>query len=155
MAKNSQILVDVFECDATVDHHDLQVVDELAHLLRGTIGAFVFSCDPGLARFFDDLLADEMRALAQFVNGLASRPAWKRPSRLIRQKGIQKSSLFLSILKKLMEGQALNAASAFSRMESMASAGFSAPYTAEPATNTSAPASATIWAVFGLTPPST
>lgn len=72
MAKNSQILVDVFECDATVDHHDLQVVDELAHLLRGTIGAFVFSCDPGLARFFDDLLADEMRALAQFVNGLAS-----------------------------------------------------------------------------------
>ena len=68
MAKNSQILVDVFECDATVNHHDLQVVDELTHLLCGTIGTFVFGCNPGLARLFDDLLADEMRALAQFVN---------------------------------------------------------------------------------------
>ena len=62
-AKNSQILVDVFECDASVDHHDLQMVDELAHLFRSTIGAFVLSCDPGFARLFDDLLADEMRAL--------------------------------------------------------------------------------------------
>ena len=67
-AKNSQILVDVFECDASVDHHDLQMVDELAHLFRSTIGAFVLSCDPGFARLFDNLLADEMRALAQFVN---------------------------------------------------------------------------------------
>ena len=37
-------------------------------IFRSTIGTFVLSCDPGFARLFDNLFADEMRALAQFVD---------------------------------------------------------------------------------------
>ena len=64
----SQVLVDVLECDATIDHHDLQMVDELAHFFGRAISTLIFGGDPGLSSLFDDLLADEMRALAQFVN---------------------------------------------------------------------------------------
>lgn len=41
-----QVLVDVVEGDATVDHHDLQMVDELAHLLGSALGTLVFGGDP-------------------------------------------------------------------------------------------------------------
>ena len=45
----SQVLVDVLECDATIDHHDLQMVDELAHFFGRAISTLIFGGDPGLS----------------------------------------------------------------------------------------------------------
>ena len=65
----SQVLVDVFQCDAPIDHHDLKMVDQLAHLFRSAFRSFVFGSDPRLPGFFDDLLADEVRAFVELADG--------------------------------------------------------------------------------------
>lgn len=65
----SQVLVDVLECDATIDHHDLQMVDELAHFFGRTISTLIFGGDPGLSSLFDNLLADEVRAFGKLIDG--------------------------------------------------------------------------------------
>ena len=65
----SQVLVDVLECDATIDHHDLQMVDELAHFFGRAISTLIFGGDPGLSSLFDNLLADEVRAFGKLIDG--------------------------------------------------------------------------------------
>lgn len=45
------------------------MVDKLAHLFGGAIRSLVFGGDPGLAGLLHDLLADEMGALVQLING--------------------------------------------------------------------------------------
>ncbi len=52
-----------------LDHHDLHVIQKLAHLFGGAVGALVFRGDPGLGRLLDDLLADEVGALVEFIDG--------------------------------------------------------------------------------------
>ena len=88
----SQVLVDVLECDATIDHHDLQMVDELAHFFGRAISTLIFGGDPGLSSLFDNLLADEVRAFGKLIDGQGNRPAWWRLSRSIPRTAIQKSS---------------------------------------------------------------
>ena len=58
------MLINVLQGDALGDHHDLEMVQQLAHLFGRTVRALVFGRNPGLPRLFDDLLADEVRALA-------------------------------------------------------------------------------------------
>src|SRR5579884_1475105 len=57
-----QVGVDLVEGDAAGEHEHLEVVEQLADLLGGAVGALVFGGHPHLGGLFDDLLADGVDA---------------------------------------------------------------------------------------------
>ena len=61
----SQVLVDVLECDATIDHHDLQMVDELAHFFGRAISTLIEGLKPGTPQTRRNELIDAFAPLAQ------------------------------------------------------------------------------------------
>ena len=66
------MLIYVFKRQTVLDHHDLHVIEQLAHLFGSAIGAFIFGGDSCLRSFFDDFLADEVCALIKLINGKRS-----------------------------------------------------------------------------------
>src|SRR5436853_450161 len=76
----SQVRVHVVERETAGEHEDLQVVQQLADLLGGPLGALVLGRHPDLARLLDHLLADRVDAGVQLGHGPRSLGA---PHRLV------------------------------------------------------------------------
>src|SRR5690606_34327503 len=58
----SEVLVHVVEAESEAQHHHLRVVQQLAELLRRTLGRLVLCGHPRLGGLLDELLADRMDA---------------------------------------------------------------------------------------------
>src|SRR5690606_11602347 len=129
-------------------HHHLQVVEQLRHLLGGGFVGLVLGGHPHLGRLLDDLLADEVHAGIELVDGSGSGGAGLG---LVAQLGEQVLERFHA--SRLSGAWRCSAASALSW--AMRWSMSSAPKTADPATKVSAPASAACAIVSGPMPPST
>src|SRR5687767_12239229 len=61
--------VDVLEPDSLREHHDLGVVEQLADLLGGAVGALVLGRHPRFRRLLDQLFTDRMHAGVELGDG--------------------------------------------------------------------------------------
>src|SRR3954470_18341343 len=77
-AASSEVGVDVVEGEAAAEHHHLRVVEQLADLLRGPLGALVLGSHPGLSGLLDQLLADGVHARVELGNRAGARRAGLR-----------------------------------------------------------------------------
>ena len=69
MSGNSQMLIDVVERQALLNHHDLQVINLLADLLSQPFIALVLSCHPHFGGFLHDFLTDGMYSAVKLLDG--------------------------------------------------------------------------------------
>ena len=67
MSGNSQMLIDVVERQALLNHHDLQVINLLADLLSQPFIALVLSCHPHFGGFLHDFLTDGMYSAVKLL----------------------------------------------------------------------------------------
>src|SRR5690606_1152040 len=123
--------------------YPLRLVNRLGDLLSGVLVALVLRGHPHLGGLFDDLLADRMHAAVQL----------RHRARALGT-GLGGALELGEQLVECLHDSRL-AARARSRSRVTAASMSSAPYTAEPATNVSAPASAAWAMVASEMPPST
>lgn len=64
-----KMLVDVSRSESFGDHHDLQVIDQLRHFLRGFFRGLILGGHPDFGRLLHDLLTDPMYSGIQFSYG--------------------------------------------------------------------------------------
>src|SRR6478735_9069640 len=163
-SRRSEMSVDVLEPQALRDHDDLQVVQQLRDLFRRGIRRLVLGGHPHLGSLFDDLLADVVHSGIELGDGTRSLGPLDRfrgelGEQLVerlhhaRVAGVTDASVPRDAQDPAQRGAWRCAASA--RRAVIAASGSSAPKTAEPATNVSAPASAARSMVAAEMPPST